>query len=208
MSNMQPRGPGRRAGFTIVETLTALALLVLLMGAILSFMLTIRDRRSTVVGLAGSTRDVLAMLDQLESDLTTAVAADARGGAGIVGDTTSIRVVFRSVWLRGVQEATKPRDLQGATYAFEPSSGRVHGERWGGAPDAPGAMDATLCSGVGRLEARYFDGQNWGSTFDSLARGGLPAAVEIKVWGAGRAQEGASADWMRIIRVPDAGVTP
>jgi hypothetical protein len=198
----------RRAAFTIVETLTALALLVLLMGSILTFMLTVRERRSRVVGLAGSTRDVLAMLDQLESDLTTAVASDAREGAGVVGDESSIRVIFRSVWLRGAQDAAKPRDLQGATYAFDPSNGRVHGERWGGSHDAPGAMDAVLCAGVGRLEARYFDGRAWAPTFDSVARGGLPAAIEVRVWGAGREQDGAAADWMRIIRIPDAGVTP
>ena len=203
-----------RRAFTIVETLTALALLVLLIGTIFYFMTTIAERRDRVVGLASSTRDVVAMLDQLEADLLTAVTADPSEGTGISGDGASIRVVFRAVWLRGALGADAPRDVQGASYTFDQASESVLGERWAPGVEAgrnAGAgtdgLSVALCRGVGKLGIRYFDGSTWAASFDSVARGGLPAAVEIKVWSAGSADEGSEPAWMRTIRVPDGGVS-
>jgi len=195
-----------RRGFTIVETLTALALLVLLIGTIFVFMGTITERRDRVVGLAGATRDALAMMDQLEADLHAAVASDPVEGAGIVGDSTSVRVVFRSVWLRGSLPSETPRDALGASYTFDEPAAVVEGERWAVGASEQHRLRVTLCRGVGALTLRYFDGRAWTESFDSAARGGLPAAVEVRIWNAGRSPETFGPEWSRIIHVPDGGV--
>lgn len=186
-----------RRAFTIVEVMAALALLVLLMGAIMSFTWNVSDRRTRVVEAAASTRGVLDLLDRMEADLTTAMAAHPGTGAGISGDNSSVRVVFRSVWLTGPGSPEQPGDLQGAAYRFVEESGRIEGERFQGT--AQGVV-GELCAGIASMSIRYFDGREWRESYDSVAQRCMPLALEIEIGLTGA--DGAS--WRRIVRVPDA----
>ncbi len=61
--------------------------------------------------------------------------------------------------------------------------GRLTVRRWlAEAGASPPAEEALVSDRVARLRLRYFDGQNWSDSFDSLAAGGLPAAIEIALW--------------------------
>ncbi len=174
--------------------MVAVALLLLLLGAVMSLMWSAQDQRSRVSALAGSTRDVLALFDQIEADLTTAIAADPREGSGIRGDDRSIRILFRSVWLRGSLGDLTPRDLQGASYVFVSGSHRVEGERWAVSGEH---SKATLCDRLTDVRFRYSDGLNWSDEFDAMDRSRMPMAVEIRVTTLG------GQTWQRIVRIPD-----
>lgn len=183
-----------RRGFTVIEVIVACALLLLLMSAVMSMMWNARDQRTRVSAMSASTRDVLAMLDQIETDLTTAIAADPREGAGISGDDRSIRVLFRGVWLRGSVADRAPRDLQGASYSFDADASRIEGERWSASGDR---SRATLCERVADVRFRYAEGQSWSDAFDAAERGRMPLAVEISV------TTSRGELWRRTVRIPD-----
>lgn len=183
-----------RAGFTVIEVIVACALLLLLMSAVMSLMWSARDQRTRVGAISVSTRDVLATLDQIEADLTTAIAADPREGAGISGDDRSIRILFRSVWLRGSLSERAPRDLQGASYVFDEGASRIEGERWSASGDR---SRATLCERVSDVRIRYTEGSGWLESFDAVERGRMPTAVEISV------TTSRGELWRRTIRIPD-----
>lgn len=183
-----------RSGFTVIEVIVAVALLLLLLGAVMSLMWSAQDQRSRVSTLSGATRDVLALFDQIESDLMTAVTADPREGSGITGDARSIRILFRSVWLRGSLDDRTPRDLQGASYVFDADTRRVEGERWA----VSGAHSrATLCDRLSDVRIRYSDGSSWVDEFDAASSAKMPMAVEIRVTTLG------GQTWQRIVRIPD-----
>lgn len=186
----------RRHGFTVIEVLVACALLLLLMGAVMSLMWSARDQRSRVSAMSVTTRDVMAMLDQIESDLTTAVAADPREGAGIIGDDRSIQILFRSVWLRGSAVERAPRDLQGASYTFDEGASQIDGERWSASGEH---SRATLCERVADVRFRYAEGANWLNSFSAADHGFMPMAVEISV------TTSRGELWRRIVRIPDSG---
>lgn len=183
-----------RSAFTVIEVLVACALLLLLMSAVMSMMWSARDQRTRVSAMSASTRDVLAMLDQIESDLTTAIAADPREGAGISGDDRSIRVLFRGVWLRGSVAERAARDLQGASYSFDAGASRIEGERWSASGER---SRATLCERVTDVQFRYSEGQGWSDAFDAVERGRMPLAVEISV------TTSRGEVWRRTVRIPD-----
>ncbi|QYK46771.1 MAG: hypothetical protein KF838_08215 [Phycisphaeraceae bacterium] len=182
--------------FTVIEVLVACALLLLLMGAVMSLMWSARDQRARVTAISTSAREVLAMMDQIESDLMTAVAADPREGSGVVGDETSIRILSRGVWLRGSFGERSPRDIQGSSFNFDGQGARVEAERWLVSGER---MRATVCERVGELRFRYADGFAWHDTFDAADRGRMPTAIEISV------TTSRGEFWRRIVRIPDGG---
>lgn len=173
----------RRRAFTLMETLVAIVLLLALSGAVMSFFWNSLSRRDTLLALSGEVRAGTLLLERLEADFLTAVAADGKGGAGITGDRASVRVVSRGVrpTLNGGTAAGALGDEQGLAVRFDEGTGRVSLRRWSG--DDPGEeSDEVVAEGVSALRLRYFDGRSWRDSFDSKAAGDLPVAVEVALW--------------------------
>ncbi len=219
-----------RGGFTLIEVLLAIALISLLLGAMLTFIWDLLDRRTV---LARGARDLQAgdaVVERMEDDLLAGLAGDAGAGAGIDGTSTRLRIMSRGVWLpvsagSGVEAtAGTRRDLQGSEYAFDPSSGRASARRWNTTGAAGGGGEGSMevvSERVRRLRLRYYDGQQWRDSFNSLTEGGLPVAVEVAVWFEGLGREKAASrdsgdaaataadqrwgepDRLRVIVVPD-----
>lgn len=173
----------RRGAFTLMETLVAIVLLLALSGAVMSFFWNALERRDTLLALSGEVRAGTLLLERLEADFLTAVAADGKGGAGIAGDRASVRVASRGVrpTLNGGSAAGALGDEQGLAVRFDEASGRVSLRRWSG-DDPGGGADEVVAEGVSALRLRYFDGRSWRDSFDSKAAGDLPVAVEIALW--------------------------
>jgi prepilin-type N-terminal cleavage/methylation domain-containing protein len=181
-----------RRGFTLLEVVLALSLAVLLLGASMTFLWELADRRST---LARGTRDLHAavvLVERLEADLAAGLAGDDGIGAGIEGTETKLKLLTRGVWLApaGANAGTPVAggagegDLQASEYQFDPTAGRVSARRFVVKPGAPGGGgDMELVSDrVERLRFRYYDGRAWRTSFDSKAAGDLPVAIEVAVW--------------------------
>ncbi|MCW5775905.1 MAG: prepilin-type N-terminal cleavage/methylation domain-containing protein [Phycisphaeraceae bacterium] len=173
----------RRRAFTLMETLVAIVLLLALSGAVMSFFWNSLERRDTLLALSGEVRAGTLLLERLEADFLTAVAADGKGGAGIAGDRTSVRVVSRGVrpTLNGGSAAGSLGDEKGLAVRFEEATGRVSLRRWSG-EDPGGGSDEVVAEGVSALRLRYFDGRSWRDSFDSKSAGDLPVAVEVALW--------------------------
>lgn len=205
------RGACRRAragrGFTLLEAVLGLALVVGLSGAVFTFLFNLGRSRDGLGRATEALRGVGALFEGLEADIV-GVVAGGDGRPGVSGDERSIRLLTRGVIapVLGEGRGRIMGDLQGVEYRFVPERGVIEARRWDAtAPDGGGEVSAVLASGVGRVRMRYFDGSTWSASFDSSRHGGLPVAIEIAVWfgvsgsagtAAGGAGPGADAgDW-------------
>jgi hypothetical protein len=71
-------------------------------------------------------------------------------------------------------------DLRGAEYTFDPGNKTVSARRWVGTSGT--GLPYPIGEGVELLRIRYFDGTQWTDTFDTLAAGSLPVAIEVSIW--------------------------
>ncbi len=170
-----------RRGFTLMETLVALGLLLVLVGLVFAFGMNLTASRDRLNAHMRRSQAVRVFLDRLEQDLRTSVARDAGQGAGIVGDGSSIEVLSRSVGAMGQSQdlATALSDLQRCAFRWEDGSRLLQGSRSAASADPAWA---TIADDLGYVQWRYHDGSGWVSQFDSGASGRLPVAVEVAVW--------------------------
>ena len=90
-----------RRAFTLLEVVLSLSLTILLLGASLTFLWQLADRRTT---LARGSRDLHAaavLIERIEADLASGIAGDAGIGAGIQGTEYRPKILSRGVWLAG-----------------------------------------------------------------------------------------------------------
>lgn len=202
--------------FSLVEVLLALAISLLLGAAVLSLLLNLGRRRTTILSLAGEQQSTGVFLHRLEADLSAALAGDGAVGAGVKGTGTELSLLTRGVVLGGVVQgrgASVLGDLQGSRYVFDREGGVLKARRWtAGRGSGESGEFEVVSSRIRRLRFRYFDGREWKSGFDSLAEGALPVAVECAVWtGTPASQTNAAAggerwgapDRLRVVVVPD-----
>lgn len=185
----------KRSGFTLLEVLLALALIVLLLGAMLGFLWELLDRRATLVRGGRDVESASALIERIESDLLAGLAGDAGIGAGVRGSETTLRVLTRGVWLvvdptassgvegAGGASALAAGDLQGSEYVFDEQARRLRARRFSFKGQTPSAGEFELVSDrVERVRFRYFDGASWRSSFDTVKEEKLPVAIEVAVW--------------------------
>lgn len=160
----------RARGFTIMEVLLAVALLVVLSAGLSNLMWGAASMSVAARKEAGRERGVMSFLEHLEADVASAVASGPGGEPGIVGSETELAILSRRAWLSLGDGAS--RAIGRSRY--------VAGERVTLTRDD--AAEGTLLTGVARVTFRYHDGRAWAETFDSLDAGRLPAAIEVRVW--------------------------
>ena len=168
-----------RRGFTLLEMLIAIGLLLVLVGSMFAFLFDMLSARARALETAGRQLAATTLIDALEADLLTCLVGDAEVGSGIEGDNQRLRVLTRGVAgtlaERGAADPAVLGDLQVTEYRHDARTGRIE------AKTSPGTFEP-LGGSVHRVRFRYHDGQGWQDTFDSLDADRLPVAVEILVW--------------------------
>lgn len=170
-------GPRSRRGFTLIEVLVSVALGGALAGGLFAFFADLSRTRDRIAQSARESAEVAVALDRMESDLWCAIAGGAGLGAGVEGDARRVSVLTRavSVGVAGVA------DLQKCEYEFE--GGRILASRAVVSRGAESsAASESLVEGLDLVRIRYFDGQEWVDTFNSMKAGALPVAVEVAMW--------------------------
>lgn len=160
----------RARAFTVVETLIAIALLLMLSAALIAFLFDVQSTRERVSTLASERLAGALALDAMDEAARFAIAR-GEGGAGISGDRTSLRIATQSVDL----DATEPE-------ASSLGVARVRTLAWDEASGTMSLDDEEMTDRVRRLVIRYHDGDAWLDAFDSSQTGGLPVAIEIAIW--------------------------
>lgn len=163
-----------RRGFTLLEVLVAIGLILALSGGMWALMSALGERRERLGLETARSAGVAALFDQIENDLTTCVAADAEFGAGVKGDAASLTIVSRGV---GLSAAAALSDARSTNYVFAGDSLTASRKERGDS-----GASAPMLERIARVRFRYFDGQEWTASFDSGAAEKLPVAVEVAVW--------------------------
>lgn len=173
------RTPRRRdRAFTLLELLVSIGLIALLVVAMATFLadaLRVRARVGTSIERAVSAD---AALSEIERALETCVVDDPILGVGVRGSSDSIEVLRAgmSAWRLGVGDAERAFEpIELLRVSFDAAAKRVTLAR---GDDQP----VTLPGEIGRARFRYHDGERWSDSFDSVAAGRLPVAVEVAVW--------------------------
>ncbi|CAG0950860.1 hypothetical protein PHYC_00193 [Phycisphaerales bacterium] len=188
-----------KRGFTLIEVIVAIALILALSMSIFSFGWAMLHRREWFLMECAGDAAAEAMCDELEDDLATTSVIDGSGNAGIEGTGESIVVRARGVRRGGASLA----EDTGCEFRFDVASGALHGRR------LDGASADSVVGKLGRVRLRYWDGREWQDSFNSARAGRLPAMVEVRFWRSGAGGEDEEtwglADRTRVMVVPDSG---
>ena len=182
MRRFHLRAPTRRShGFTLIEILISLALLVLLAGLLMGFLWNLSRDRRAILNVLQVQRAADVLIDRLEQDLAGAIASSA-DGAGIVGTEDDLFVRTRGVFLvaPGASSGSNLGDEQTLSIRFNADTGTVVVSRT--VAGHPAGDDDTLTDRVAKLRFRYHAGDRWRTSFNSERAGELPVAVEIALW--------------------------
>lgn len=173
-----------KRAFTLLEVLLAIGLIAALSGGVFSFMWQLGLQRTSITQSAQDAQAADALFERLETDLIGAVAVDSAGQAGIVGASTSLRVLSRGVGLplKADDRAWAAGDLRGTEYMGAGSE--LTARRWDAHRERTGSAGTveTMSGRLGALRFRYYDGTKWKDSFDSVTEAGLPVAIEVSLW--------------------------
>lgn len=207
-----------RRGFTLIETLLAVAMLGALTISLFSFLVNTSRTRDRVLRFTSVESGATLFFDRLEDDLATCAAGSPTLGSGILGTSDSLQILARRVVIE--DGAVHPASRTTSVYQHDADNNAL-------VTIDPGASEPeTLVPGVARVRFRYHDGSAWLEAFDCSERG-LPTAVEASLWfGEPEVQPESDApfsptdpefsepirdtppDRVRIIVVPDAPAAP
>jgi prepilin-type N-terminal cleavage/methylation domain-containing protein len=167
-----------RRGFTLAETLVAIAVLSALVGSVFGFMGGLAQRRDTLERLTEDTAAGDSLFRNLEADIVSCVAGAPGAGAGIAGDAQSLRLLSRSGLIDPAGEGI---ELVRGEYRFDAAGRSVTVARRGARGGAGGGSEV-ISRRVQLLRFRYLSQGRWRERFDSAEAGGLPVAIELAVW--------------------------
>ncbi len=165
----------------MLEVLLAIALIVIIVTGVGSLLVSVADARDRLERYTLRQTAADALISQIETDLIGAVAGDGAGSAGVEGTASGIKVLTRGRWLGS--EGPGASDLCRCEVSF--STDRVRLSRHATALGTLASVGEGLSGeveGVRRAEFWYHDGKSWKREFNSAKDGGLPSAVEVRLW--------------------------
>ncbi len=173
----------KRRGFTLLEVLVAIALMSMLLGSLFAFLHDLLQSRSRALEYTARQLAAATLIGRVEAELASCLVGDDTSGPGIKGDEADLSILSRGVAVHLAEDGLESGvlgDLQQSEYRFVDEAGEIEVRRM-----TPGARPAPAFVSIGpvhRLRFRYHDGTGWSDSFDSLAAGRLPEAVEVAVW--------------------------
>lgn len=171
-----------RRGFSLLEVMLAIGIVLLLSGVVYQFLFDLMDSRDRVVEYSDQSRVGVGMIETIERDLMTTLAGGSRFGPGLRGSATSLTLLSRSVTLPiETDSQTVLGDMQGIRFEWEKARGQLRATRWD-VLSGDSAMSEVISDQVQFLQFRYHDGKHWVGSFDSQSAGRLPVALEVAVW--------------------------
>lgn len=166
-----------RRGFTLLEVMLALGIIVVLLGVMSSVIQGVADSRNRLMDRSERDRGIAVAFEQLEAMIDTCMVNDGIGGAGIEGDELGVRMVRSGVparWLDGRSGGSSPLgDRDTIDIRLEDGNLVLSGE---GDDDR-----STLLESPVAIRFRYHDGQMWLDSWNSMQQG-FPVAVELSIW--------------------------
>ncbi len=172
----------RQRGFTLLEVMIALGLILALLAVMFGFLSDVQGSRRRALAFTARQRAATTLIDHLERDLMTCVVEDDEGGAGVAGSERSLRILSRGVLIRSSGEPNAAwRDMQISDYEFREGKGIVNMRRMA-VGEGSGARFYPLGGRVGQVRFRYHDGNRWIDSYNSADQGHLPRAVEVAIW--------------------------
>lgn len=173
--------------FTLTEIIIALGMLMAVLASMFTYLNNLIDSRNAIREHSQKERAAATLIDRLETDLMTCLVGDSRNGPGVSGDTTSITILSRGVAAnladRGDRDPLVFSDLQKSEYRYNESSHLLEGRRTAVSPLQRRATEPFWEIGLlPKVRFRFHDGSGWRDSFDSLAEGKLPLAVEVAIW--------------------------
>lgn len=179
-----PRTIYPRAGFTLLEVIVSVGLLVMLAGFAFGFLWNLWVQRDRAEEWAAWSSGAATLLERIERDMLGVIAGDDVVGAGIAGDAARLRVLTRGVAVMDADSRGALPDVIGCEYTYDEVAGMLRMRRWrpGGSGGEGGGESDVVLTRVEKFRVRFFDGRGWVDSFDSLTAGRLPAAVEIAMW--------------------------
>ncbi len=165
-----------RRGFTLIEVLVAIGVLLVLSGTMLALTRSLVDARASLAQRLADHRAATATLEALEE---AALVCEVRttAGAGIEGTATTLRLVGPMLVRPAAPAAS--RRLVATNLRHDPATRTLTLARH---PLDAAAPESELSRRVERLELRYHDGTAWRTSFDSRAAGRLPRAIDVAIW--------------------------
>ena len=164
-------------GFTILEVMLALAILVALLAVMSSVLGGVAQSRQSAGERTARDQGITAAFELLSSAIDTCVADDGRGGSGVEGELLNLRLVASRVPARRLEPGAFTGSPLADRDAIEFSlDGRNLVLR-----DVDGRRSSVLVQDVVAIRFRYHDGEAWRDAWNS-AESGFPRAVELAVW--------------------------
>lgn len=172
-----------RAGFTLLEVIVSVGLLVMLAGFAFGFLWNLWLQRDRAEEWATWSSGAATLLERVERDMLGVIAGDEVVGAGIAGDANRLQLLTRGVAVMNADAQGALPDVIGCEVIYDEVAGTLRMRRWrpGLSGDGGGESEVVLTR-VEKFRVRFFDGRGWVDSFDSLTAGRLPAAVEIAMW--------------------------
>ena len=167
-----------RPGFTLVEVLLALGLVLVLVTFLGLFVGQVADSRGELRAMSEREALVTTVFDAIDASTATCIALRGDGNAGISGDETSLDIAFHATTIQRAFADDPGRVLVPGGHVaieFDADSGRTALSR---DDDRTRTMPTTLFA----LRFRYHDGRGWRTSWDSVRMEGLPHAIECSVW--------------------------
>jgi|GEM_PF-1684039 len=167
-------------GFTLVEVLLSVVILLILAGSI---GWAVREMREKTIVLRRASDDLTvstSVFELIDASMTSSVALDpTNGSAGIRGTGDSIEIVSRGVLADLDGDAGAMSGLTRLRIQFDPDALQL---RIGRSEASSSAEMQPVSQRIEQMRFRYHDGQQWADSFDSRGAGTLPVAVEVSIW--------------------------
>ncbi|MCE2880785.1 MAG: hypothetical protein LW636_00305 [Planctomycetaceae bacterium] len=162
-----------RRGFSLLEAIVGVAIATAFVGAIAVFASNLGDTRARLGRSAAELETADAVFAEVERACATAVVDDARLGAGIAGNESSLSLVRCAVGLgEGRDELLSDRSM--VRVEFDGARGRIALAR--------GSLRDELPAPVRAMRVRYLADDGWVDAFDSAEHGAFPALLEVSIW--------------------------
>lgn len=167
-----------RRAFTLIEVIIALSLFAVISVGVVAFVRDLRVQQRSLIRSTQQLEESSKLFDLLERGIATCIADAGFAGAGIQGTPASLRVLSREV---GLHSAGRHSDLTAIEIRLDAGGKRIMGQLWTPGADMEPPREP-IAESIEDLQFRFHDGTEWQTTFDSLARQGLPGAIEVAIW--------------------------